>query len=157
MIHREPDDARRIRIHRHFERRIRKPSLLLRCVQRALLSVAHALNDSPVGFLAWMYEVVHTDSDQKYTYEELITQAMLLWIPGVYGNIRSYREIEGSVGDWNKTKLPTSVLQFGAMDAYNDTEAFSYVVSFFYSFLLFSLSLFTSSRMCFDVTFVCSY
>ncbi len=109
--------------------------------REASLSVAHALNNSPVGFLAWMYEVVYRDSDQKYTYEELITQAMLLWIPGVYGNTRSYREIEGSVGDWNKTKLPTSVLQFGGIDGYNDTEAFSYVVSFLLPVYLCTFSL----------------
>ena len=42
------------------------------------LSIAHALNDSPVGFLAWMYQVVFTVSDQAYTASELITQALLL-------------------------------------------------------------------------------
>ena len=98
--------------------------------KQAPLSVAHALNDSPVGFLAWMYEVVYTDSDQHYTEAELITQAMLLYLLGVYGNIRSYRELTANLGGpVSKSSVPTSVLQFGGMSAFPDMADFSYTVS----------------------------
>lgn len=59
------------------------------------LSLAHALNDSPVGFLAWMWQLVYTVNDVLETPYQLITRALLLFIPGVYGNIRSYKELYG--------------------------------------------------------------
>ena len=56
------------------------------------LSVALAMTDSPVGFVGWMWQLMHTFSDgYPYTAEELITNAMLLYIQGTYGNIRAYK------------------------------------------------------------------
>lgn len=105
------------------------------------LSIAHALNDSPVGFLAWMYQLVFTVSDQAYTASEVITQALLLYIPGVYGNIRSYKELFGATNFTpdKKTTVPTSVLQFGGIGAYPELTNFNYAVSslFDFSFLIF--------------------
>lgn len=96
------------------------------------LSIAHALNDSPVGFLAWMYQLVYTVSDQAYTHAELITEALLLYIPGVYGNIRSYKELypAANFAPERKTSVPTSVLQFGGTAAYEALAGYNYVVSY---------------------------
>lgn len=79
------------------------------------LSLAYALNDSPVGFLAWRYQLAWTVSDVDYTPEELITDALLLYIPGVYGNIRSYKELYGltAFAPAVPFTVPTTVLQFG--------------------------------------------
>lgn len=99
------------------------------------LSIADALNDSPVGFLAWMYQLVYTVSDQPYTAEHLITEALLLYLPGVYGNIRSYKELFPAIqlvadGQFPTTNVPTSVLQFGGFSSYPGLEGTTFVVSY---------------------------
>ena len=79
------------------------------------LSLAYALNDSPVGFLAWRYQLAYTFSDVEYSPDELITDALLLYLPGVYGNIRSYKELFNlaAFSPREPFTVPTSVLQFG--------------------------------------------
>ena len=58
------------------------------------LQLSFALNDSPVGFLGWMLQLIEIISDgYAYTKEEIVTRALTLWLPGAYGNIRSYKEI----------------------------------------------------------------
>jgi hypothetical protein len=58
------------------------------------LALAQALADSPVGFLAWYWDVNYaTSGGYKYSYEQLITDAMMLWIPGPFANIRLYLEM----------------------------------------------------------------
>jgi pimeloyl-ACP methyl ester carboxylesterase len=101
------------------------------------LSIAYALNDSPVGFLAWMYQLVYTVSDQEYSAHELVRQALLLYLPGVYGNIRSYKELFNLAYFVPKrdTSVPTSALQFGLPGGntgykYPAMKDFNYVVSF---------------------------
>ena len=98
------------------------------------LSIADALNDSPVGFLAWMYQLVYTVSDKPYSAEQLITEALLLYLPGVYGNIRSYKEIFPAIqlvadGEFPTTNVPTSVLQFGGFSSYPGLEGTTFAVS----------------------------
>lgn len=98
------------------------------------LSVADALDDSPVGFFAWMYQLVHTVSDKTYTASRLITEALLLYLPGVYGNIRSYKELYPSFtllgnGALKTTGVPTSALQFGGATSYPGFTDFTFVVS----------------------------
>lgn len=57
------------------------------------LALSFAFTDSPVGFLGWMWDLMHAVSDgYTYSYEELITDAMMLFIPGPYSNIRAYLE-----------------------------------------------------------------
>ncbi|KAI1040791.1 hypothetical protein LB505_012597 [Fusarium chuoi] len=57
------------------------------------LALSLAFTDSPVGFLGWMRDLMNTVSDgYKYSYEELITDAMMLYILGPYRNIRLYLE-----------------------------------------------------------------
>ena len=57
------------------------------------LSAAVPLSDTPVGFVGWIWQLMHMFSDgYPYTQEQLITDAMILFIQGVYGNVRSYKE-----------------------------------------------------------------
>lgn len=57
------------------------------------LALSLALGDSPVGFVGWYMDVNHATSDgYQYSNDELITDAMMLWIPGVYAGIRAYME-----------------------------------------------------------------
>jgi pimeloyl-ACP methyl ester carboxylesterase len=96
------------------------------------LSIAYALNDSPIGYLAWFYQLVRTASDKPYSAQEVITETLLLYIPGVYNNIRSYKELFSQTGLIPDTKftVPTSVLQFGGADLlYPDIANANYVVS----------------------------
>jgi len=92
------------------------------------LSLAYALTDSPLGFLAWMWQLAATVNDRPYEPSELITHALMLWIPGVYGNIRSYKELF-TQGPPPKTEVPTSIYQFGGMSLYPELSDFNYVVS----------------------------
>ncbi|PVI00160.1 alpha/beta-hydrolase [Periconia macrospinosa] len=95
------------------------------------LSIAYALNDSPLGFLAWMYQGYFTVNDNayKHTSEEIITQALLLYIPGVYGNIRAYKEMYGLelFAAKKKSSVPTSALQYGGTDGYPALANWNYV------------------------------
>lgn len=95
------------------------------------LSLAYALNDSPLGFLAWYYHLAQTVSDSQYSAHDLITETLLLYIPGVYNNIRSYKELfkpTGFIPDQSFT-VPTSVLQFGGYSHYPELADWTYVVS----------------------------
>lgn len=57
------------------------------------LKVGQALTDSPVGFAGWIWHHDQWCSDgYAYSFDEIITQTMMLWIPGAYGNIRTYTE-----------------------------------------------------------------
>ncbi|KAJ4344648.1 uncharacterized protein N0V89_012392 [Didymosphaeria variabile] len=93
------------------------------------LSLAYALNDSPVGFLAWRYQLAWSVSDVDYTFDELITDTLMLYIPGVYGNIRSYKELFGldSFAPKVPFTVPTTVLQFGGNSHYAELANFNYV------------------------------
>ncbi|KAL7941074.1 putative epoxide hydrolase [Trichoderma barbatum] len=75
------------------------------------LSIAYALTDSPVGFLTWMWKIDFTvrDLSAPFEMEELVSQALTLFIPGVYGNIRSYKELFPEVVQgFRLSKVPTS-------------------------------------------------
>jgi pimeloyl-ACP methyl ester carboxylesterase len=88
------------------------------------LSLAYALNDSPVGFLAWRYQLAASMSDVPYSPDELITDTLLLYLPGVYGNIRSYKELFALTAFAPRTPftVPTTVLQFGGTDLYPELK-----------------------------------
>jgi pimeloyl-ACP methyl ester carboxylesterase len=114
------------------------------------LSIAYALNDSPVGFLAWVYHIAFTVNGEAYAPSDIITQAFLLYLPGVYGNIRSYKELFGTANFAPKKNftVPTSVLQFGYAQAgddypYPEIKSFEFVVSFVCSLFFFVSSLLT--------------
>lgn len=58
------------------------------------LGVAQSMNDSPVGFAGWVWHLMHTVSNgYQYGLEEIIRDTFLLYTPGVFGNIRAYKEI----------------------------------------------------------------
>ena len=58
------------------------------------LAIGQAMSDTPVGFAGWAWQLIHHLSDgYDYTFDELITDAMMLWIQGTYGNIRAYKEL----------------------------------------------------------------
>ena len=72
------------------------------------LALAESLSDSPLGFLAWMWQLRHVVSGSYiYTAQELITDALMLFIPGVYGNVRSYKTFQDE-GGLNDTAYPSS-------------------------------------------------
>lgn len=57
------------------------------------LLIGQALSDTPVGFAGYIWHLMFAASDGfVYGFEEIITSAMMLWIQGTFGNIRSYRE-----------------------------------------------------------------
>ncbi|EUC40096.1 hypothetical protein COCMIDRAFT_60917, partial [Bipolaris oryzae ATCC 44560] len=92
-------------------------------------SLAYAMNDSPVGFLAWVYHLSSTMNDRSYEKAEIITNTLLLWHQGVYSNIRCYKELFSSsmfLPDKNFT-VPTSVLQFGGLKLYPELGRLNYV------------------------------
>jgi len=57
--------------------------------------LAYGLTDSPIGLLAWVYEKLHTWSeDYPWNPEEVITWIMLYWVStaGPVGSVRYYKE-----------------------------------------------------------------
>ncbi|KAM0244329.1 hypothetical protein ACHAP5_006345 [Fusarium lateritium] len=78
------------------------------------LALSFAFTDSPVGFLGWMWDLIHAVSDgYNYSYEELITDAMMLFIPGPYSNIRAYLEAyKPGLLDFSKSDVPTGVTEW---------------------------------------------
>lgn len=81
------------------------------------LALSQALTDSPVGFLGWVWHLVQAASDvYQYTPQQLITNALMLYIPGTYGNVRSYKEFwrEGALNDtaYPSSNVPTGVTQW---------------------------------------------
>ncbi|RYP31086.1 hypothetical protein DL767_005930 [Monosporascus sp. MG133] len=82
----------------------------------APLAIGQAMTDTPVGFAGWVWHLMHPISDgYPYTYEELITQTMMLFIQGTFGNMRHYKPVfqEDNI-DIPKTTVPTGVGQWGS-------------------------------------------
>jgi hypothetical protein len=80
------------------------------------LQLSFAMNDSPVGFLAWVLQLVTIVGDGfEYTKEEMITRVLTLFIPGPYSNIRSYKEVfypQNNVFGLPITTVPTAVSEW---------------------------------------------
>ncbi|KAI9151305.1 putative epoxide hydrolase [Paramyrothecium foliicola] len=74
-----------------------------------------ALADSPVGLLGWCWDLSRSVSDgYAHSEEGLITDTMMLWIPGPYANIRAYYEFykpENMM--FPKSPVPTGISQWG--------------------------------------------
>ncbi|KID86027.1 Epoxide hydrolase [Metarhizium guizhouense ARSEF 977] len=79
------------------------------------IAMSLALADIPVGFLGWYWDLSYAISDGiPHSMDELITDALMLWLPGPYGNIRSYRQIfRPDIVDFPKTNVPSGVSQWG--------------------------------------------
>lgn len=58
------------------------------------LAIGQAMTDSSVGWAGWVWHIMFKVSDGwAYTFEEVITSAMMLWIQGTWGNMRLYEEL----------------------------------------------------------------
>ena len=73
--------------------------------------------DSPVGFVGWQWDLRYHFSDgYPYTAQELITYAMMLYIQGTYGGIRTYKEFFQANGlddaSYPSTSVPTGIQQW---------------------------------------------
>ncbi|KAG7053015.1 epoxide hydrolase [Colletotrichum scovillei] len=78
------------------------------------LTISQALADSPVGLLGWFWDVNYaTSNGYPYTEEELITDAMMMYIPGPYAGIRAYL---GFQSHFPHTDVPTGVSQWSMGD-----------------------------------------
>ncbi|KAM0350961.1 hypothetical protein ACHAPU_002739 [Fusarium lateritium] len=78
------------------------------------LALTYGLSDSPIGLLAYIWDLMHMISDgYKYSYEELITDAFMLYMPGPYSNIRTYLEAyKPGMMDFHKSDIPTGVSEW---------------------------------------------
>ncbi|HEY6337509.1 MAG TPA: epoxide hydrolase [Candidatus Sulfotelmatobacter sp.] len=79
-------------------------------------TVAYALTDSPVGWLAWLAEKFQdlTDNDGDFLHavdrDTFLTDVTLYWVTGTVGSsMRIYREQRLSAGDGAPTRLETPV------------------------------------------------
>ena len=97
------------------------------------LSLAYALTDSPLGFLAWTWEYrYHAGGAYDFSVDDLITQMMLLYIQGTYGNLHAYKTwwAEGALND---TLYPSSDIPVGLTHwqsgALGRDDAIQYAVS----------------------------
>ncbi|KAK1623770.1 Alpha/Beta hydrolase protein [Colletotrichum phormii] len=78
------------------------------------LTISQALADSPVGLLGWFWDVNYaTSNGYPYTKEELITDAMMMIIPGPYAGIQAYL---GFQSQFPHTDVPTGVSQWSMGD-----------------------------------------
>uniref|UniRef100_A0A8H7TQA6 Epoxide hydrolase N-terminal domain-containing protein n=1 Tax=Bionectria ochroleuca TaxID=29856 RepID=A0A8H7TQA6_BIOOC len=60
---------------------------------QAPLAIGQAMSDTPVGFAGWILQLMHPISGAyAYSSTEVITDALMLWIQGVWGGLRSYKE-----------------------------------------------------------------
>ncbi|KLK88360.1 hypothetical protein SZ63_04860 [Methanoculleus sediminis] len=80
-------------------------------------TIAYGLNDSPVGYAAWIIEKFHTWSDCDgdletiYTKDELLTNIMLYWTAGPSVRAVSYREewVSGSLAPDQRIDVPVGL------------------------------------------------
>jgi pimeloyl-ACP methyl ester carboxylesterase len=80
-------------------------------------TLAYGLNDSPVGFAAWIIEKIHSWSDcdgdleKLYSKDELLTNIMLYWVNGPSVRAVSYREewVSSSLKPDQQVDVPVAV------------------------------------------------
>ncbi|KEF51830.1 uncharacterized protein A1O9_12167 [Exophiala aquamarina CBS 119918] len=86
------------------------------------LQLGILLTDSPVGNLAWPYMGMRGYAPgYEWSFEDLITWAMMLYIQGPYGSVRIYHELkrEGTLDfRYPYVPVPTGVLQYFPDAAY---------------------------------------
>ncbi|KAJ4247455.1 hypothetical protein NW762_013130 [Fusarium torreyae] len=83
------------------------------------LSIGQAMADSPVGFAGWIWQLMFSVSDgYHYTFDEIITTALTLFIQGPWGNMRYYKEFFTTEAmNFPRTEIPTGVSQWAVGDA----------------------------------------
>ncbi|WDK23212.1 epoxide hydrolase [Colletotrichum graminicola] len=79
------------------------------------LKLSQALNDSPVGYAGWIWHLIHVLSDgYPFTLKQVVTRTLLEWIPGAYGNVRTYLEwLKPESMNFPQSDVPTGVAQWG--------------------------------------------
>ncbi|KAK8096052.1 epoxide hydrolase [Apiospora kogelbergensis] len=79
------------------------------------LKLGQALNDSPVGYAGWIWHLIHAMSDgYPFTPKQVVTRTLLEWIPGAYGNVRTYLEwLKPESMNFPQSEVPTGVAQWG--------------------------------------------
>ncbi|KAI0490400.1 Alpha/Beta hydrolase protein [Xylaria cf. heliscus] len=79
------------------------------------LAIGQAMSDTPVGFAGWIWHLVYWINDgYEYTFDELITNTLLLSIQGAYANIRSYKETLPLLADLTYLNTPTGASVWGS-------------------------------------------
>ncbi|KAH7020682.1 Alpha/Beta hydrolase protein [Macrophomina phaseolina] len=80
--------------------------------------LAAILADSPVGMAAWLWDLKQGGSDgYAFTYEQIITDAMVTWIQNPYGSIRAYSLInELGLPSEKKSDVVTGVTAWGNLN-----------------------------------------
>ncbi|KAM6506876.1 hypothetical protein FALCPG4_018697 [Fusarium falciforme] len=78
--------------------------------------VSVALSDSPIGLASWMWDLKYASSDDyEITFDEVITDTMLMWIQEPVGAIRGYSLFSQAM-NFKFTDVPTGVSQFGNLN-----------------------------------------
>ncbi|CAH0000677.1 unnamed protein product [Clonostachys byssicola] len=82
---------------------------------QAPLAIGQAMSDTPVGFAGWILQLMHPISGAYvYSSTEVITDALMLWIQGVWGGLRSYKEcFDPKAQAFPVTTVPTALTQWG--------------------------------------------
>lgn len=77
------------------------------------LQLAHGMTDSPVGWAAWIWQLIKALNDgYDYSYEYIISTAYTLWLQGAYANIRTYKEF---LKVWYPLDLGYYIADFGCV------------------------------------------
>ncbi|KAL1857247.1 hypothetical protein Plec18167_004724 [Paecilomyces lecythidis] len=78
------------------------------------LALGQAMTDSPVGYAGYMWTPLRAGSDgHEYSFDELITKTLIVWIQGTWGNLRAYIEFfNAEAMNFPRTKVPTGFRQW---------------------------------------------
>jgi pimeloyl-ACP methyl ester carboxylesterase len=91
------------------------------------LVLAEAMSDSFIGWMAWFWEYrYHGSGDFLYTFEELITQAIVLFFQGTYGMFSFYKRAFFQ-RDYPNSNIPVGIMHFQSGGLGRD-DAYQYVV-----------------------------
>ncbi|KAI0803677.1 alpha/beta-hydrolase [Xylaria sp. FL0064] len=78
------------------------------------LALGQAMADTPVGYAGWIWNLHRLVNDgYEYGLDDLITNTLLLWIQGAWGNIRAYKETIPLSSDLTYVKVPTGASTWG--------------------------------------------
>lgn len=76
-------------------------------------TLAHAVNDSPVGLLSWVLDVVHTYANEPIDRDVLLTNISILWFTSTIGSsMRLYKESEQWGTELISSGVPTGIAVF---------------------------------------------
>ncbi|CAH0043758.1 unnamed protein product [Clonostachys solani] len=78
------------------------------------LTLGWAMADSPVGVTGWYWDLRQLSSaGHDYSYDEMITDTLVNWIQGPYGNFRIYVEsLKPEILRFPKSNVPAGITQW---------------------------------------------